>query len=331
MTATERVINLALLLGANARDARGVAVERIRREVYPSGQSDDAFERMFVRDKETLRAAGLIIEADAEGGNRLVAAGTFCAVPKLSAAERATLALSGFAQLDEPLFPLPFALRLALTKLSGLLDADAAPALRRLPVSSALGIRDTETAGRPEGGDDASLHLELLLRACQKALFARITYTNRAGISSQRLVAPYGLFLLSGRWYLVAHDETHGETRTFKLGRISTLTLIEERFEPPKDFSLAEWVCLPFEIGTKDAESVQTSIVIPADYRGSLESLTQGRGQVTPQEDGSLVWRVVYRDLDELVTFVLEKGLGFGEAREQDFAKEALERMVKAS
>ncbi|MCL2680230.1 MAG: WYL domain-containing protein [Coriobacteriia bacterium] len=326
MTATERIINLALLLGTQITNPEGVSTGQIRNEIYPEEQSDHAFEKMFTRDKEVLRLAGIIIQADSSGSTRLVAEGTFCDVLDLSPAERATLALVGFAQLDEPLFPLPFALRMALTKLSGLLDADSAPALRQLPVHSALGIRDTETS---DSEIDTSLYPELLLRAIQRKQIVAIDYTNLAGEKSCRNIAPQGMYLLSGRWYLVAEDSTSTQMRIFKVGRIRRLTLTDEHFEQAADFSLSDWISLPFEIGA--GELVQTSIIIPADHSTPLDRLTKGRGTVSQQTDGSFSWHIGYRDFAVLVTFVLENKLHFGEAQHLEYAQSALEAMAGAS
>jgi len=321
--------------------SRIVSTEQIRQEIYPTGQSNHAFEKMFARDKEVLQIAGLVIEVDSWGSNQLIIEDTFCDIPELSAAERATLALVGFAQLDEPLFPLPFALRLALTKLSRLIDEDSALALRSMPTGSSIGARDTETAN---SDTNTSLYLELLLHACKKSQSANIEYTNASGVKSKRTIEPYGMYLLSGRWYLVAHDQASGQIRTFKLGRISELTLGKDHFAPPDDFSPADWVSLPFEIavtgssGDQNGESnesnevptdyAQTTIVIPADYSTNVDSLTRGRGHLAPQNNGGYLWRIGYRNLNALITFVLENNLNFACPQHHAYMVSRLQTMV---
>ena len=340
MNATERIINLALLLGSNMHASRIVSTEQIRHEIYPRGQSDHAFEKMFARDKEILQLAGLVIQADSWGSNQLIIEDTFCDIPELSSAERATLALVGFAQLNEPLFPLPFALRLALTKLSRLIDEESALALRSMPASSSIGARDTETAN---SDTDTSLYLELLLHACKNAQLTDINYTNAAGTKSERTIAPYGMYLLSGCWYIVALDQKSNQTRTFKLGRISKLTLTEQHFEPPADFSSADWISLPFEIASRDCDTAndapaeassdytQTTIVIPASHPTNIDSLTKGRGHLAPQANGSYLWRIGYRNLNAFITFVLENNLHFACPQHHAYAVSTLEAMVSKS
>ena len=62
----ERLLNLAMYL---ARNPQGVTAEDCRDEVEgyagAAAQNDAAFKRMLERDKETLRASGLVIESRA--------------------------------------------------------------------------------------------------------------------------------------------------------------------------------------------------------------------------------------------------------------------------
>jgi predicted DNA-binding transcriptional regulator YafY len=53
-----------------------------------------------------------------------------------------------------------------------------------------------------------------------------------------RIVEPYGLVLKAGHWYLVA-GSTEG-LRTYRISRIVDLHVLDERFERPEGFDLAE-------------------------------------------------------------------------------------------
>jgi proteasome accessory factor B len=353
------VLNLALFLGARTQ---GVALDRIRQEVYPSGQSQAAFERMFSRDKDLLSQAGLRISSTSQGHYQLITtgpAGSFCDPLPLSNAERAAIALAGFALLQEPLFPLPFALRLALTKLSGLLDdkGDAAPVLKKLPASASLA--EPDASGYPQG-----MTPELVLRAITERRLIQFSYTNNRRITAKRQVAPYGLFLLSGRFYFVGLDKTSGEQRTFRLTRMKATQISEETFHPPSNFRTQDWICLPFEIAKipktskatatnsaqtcrsappkhkaqhkaqeaeKEGEYVQTSLIIPAERAAHTATLTRGRGKIAPRADGDLDWHIGYRDQDALLTFVLEENLRFGSgaARERAALRSALAALAQ--
>jgi len=66
VSATERIVNLALFL---ASAHRPVSATEISLSVagYPRDQNEAAFNRMFERDKDDLRAAGLVITIDRSG------------------------------------------------------------------------------------------------------------------------------------------------------------------------------------------------------------------------------------------------------------------------
>jgi predicted DNA-binding transcriptional regulator YafY len=53
-----------------------------------------------------------------------------------------------------------------------------------------------------------------------------------------RTVEPYGLVLKAGQWYLVAGDA--GRIRTYRISRMSGVTPLEQSFERPVGFDLAD-------------------------------------------------------------------------------------------
>ena len=59
----------------------------------------------------------------------------------------------------------------------------------------------------------------------------------------ERRLAPYGLVLKNGTWYLVAApaDQPAGGVRTYRVSNVLRLTSTEDRFERPPDFRLAEF------------------------------------------------------------------------------------------
>ncbi|MHB9004360.1 MAG: helix-turn-helix transcriptional regulator, partial [Coriobacteriia bacterium] len=122
---TERLVNLAFLLGAE----RGhVTAVRIRDEVAGYGdenQDEAAFKRMLERDKKELRAMGLVIESDAEGNYRLDQGATFASRISLEPGEAAALRAVGMALLDDPSFPFAHELRFALAKIASALREHA--------------------------------------------------------------------------------------------------------------------------------------------------------------------------------------------------------------
>ena len=56
-----------------------------------------------------------------------------------------------------------------------------------------------------------------------------------------RRLEPLGLVLKAGTWYLVARAAGGGTTRTYRVSRVMTATILEERFERPDGFDLGAY------------------------------------------------------------------------------------------
>ena len=59
---------------------------------------------------------------------------------------------------------------------------------------------------------------------------------------TQRIVEPYGVVGLQGRWYMVGFCRLRQALRLFRLDRIQTFAVLTEQFEPPKDFSMDKYI-----------------------------------------------------------------------------------------
>ena len=79
-------------------------------------------------------------------------------------------------------------------------------------------------------------HLPAIANAVWDRKRLRLRYESWKG-ERDRLVEPLGLVLKSGAWYLVGQVDR--SARTYRIGRILTLEVMEERFERPESFDLA--------------------------------------------------------------------------------------------
>ncbi|MEO8556203.1 MAG: WYL domain-containing protein [Actinomycetota bacterium] len=204
----ERLLNLVICL---LYTRMPLSKAKIRDAVpqYGNTASDEAFDRMFERDKDELRQLGvpLVTEPldaffDDEPGYRIDR--REYALPEISFAadELAVLGLASRAW--------------AQASLAG----PAAQALRKL---KAAGVER----------DDASLigleprvrTVEPAFENAKNAVLARIpvSFSYRAagsGEATTRHVQPWGIASWHGRWYLTAFDTDRGAPRVFRLGRI---------------------------------------------------------------------------------------------------------------
>ena len=301
--AVERLVNLAFYL-ASAREP--VSAERIRVEVagYSADQDPAAFLRMFERDKESLRDAGLTIVTDEDGTRYLLdASATYAAAVELSAQEAASVRAAGTALLDDPSFPFAADLRLALAKIASAIDTG--------DVASAACLADENPARQGES-------VALLSDASSRRKTAAFSYTNSLGATAPHEIAPYGLFLHDGRWYAVGRDTAKDEVRTYTVARMSDIEINPTKpkspdFERPSDFDVRTFVRLPFQYGPL-AQQFDAELRFASSAVWRADGLCGGQGVVDRDAAGA-TWRVSARSASRLARFAIENGPGISIAR----------------
>lgn len=207
----ERLVNLVICLLSTRQF---LTADRIRSAVpgYAPGEgsasAEDAFKRMFERDKTELRDLGVPLEvgrngwADTEDGYRIARRDYELPDIELAADEAAAVGLA--ARLWQSA-GLSQAAHGALQKLraAGIdVDSQAAPGIEP----------------RVEASDPA---FQPCLDAVRAARPVRFDYRRPHGDAPEaREVEPWGVVSWHGRWYLVGHDRVRRATRCFRLSRI---------------------------------------------------------------------------------------------------------------
>lgn len=211
----ERILNLLVALThARVRMTR----DEIRRTVTgyepaPAGateqetaRADAAFERMFERDKEALRALGvtLITVTDATHGDDIGyrVENDDSAIPELdlTPAERAVIGLAAGYWREATL------------------GATAAQAVTKVAATG----RIDEPAELPFAGVSRvlSVHLDTLVDAIDQRITVRFTYASASSGTTSRTVDPYRVVLSGTRQYMVGWDHDREAIRMFRLARI---------------------------------------------------------------------------------------------------------------
>jgi proteasome accessory factor B len=206
----ERLVNLVLCLLSTRQF---LTAERIRTAVpgYEpddgTARADDAFKRMFERDKSELRELGVPLETgrtsifDTEEGYRIARRDYELPAVSLEPDEAAAVGLA--ARLWQSA-ELADAARGALLKLrAGGVDVEPA---RTLDVEPRL--------------DAAEEALHPCLDAVQAGRAVRFAYRKPSGAQAQREVEPWGVVSWRGRWFLVGHDRGRDAARCFRLSRV---------------------------------------------------------------------------------------------------------------
>jgi len=287
---TERLLNLVICL---LHTRSYLTAERIRELVagYDEAPSDEAYKRMFERDKEDLRDLGIPLETgtnsafDDEPGYRI--ARRDYALPDVTF-EPAEAAAVGLA---------------ARMWSSASMSAAATRALRKL---EAAGV---EIAPLPEGlqpqVEASGSAFPVLAEAVHDG--KRVSFSYRGAGDAEpvkRTVEPWGVVWWHGRWYLVGLDTDKAATRVFRLSRI---------VGEPKTVGAAGAV-------TRPAGADLTSLVAAYDAASpaavALVQVRQGKGlglrrRAVTVKDGPPGWDVVevtFPDLERLAENVLPYG-----------------------
>ncbi len=209
----ERLMNLVIaLLSTHGY----LTADRIRANVigYAECPTDEAFSRMFERDKSELRDLGIPLETgrvssvDPAEGYR-IKRGAY-ALPDIDLTPDEAAAVAVATKLWES----PERIRAAQTAVLKLraagVDVDAADEVTISTGAGPTGLRGSEEV------------LERLLSAVDAHRVVQFQHRpTPVGAYTTRTVEPWGVVTARGRWYLVGHDRDRDATRVFRLSRIT--------------------------------------------------------------------------------------------------------------
>jgi predicted DNA-binding transcriptional regulator YafY len=216
-----RLLSLLLLLQSRGR----MTAQQLADELEVSV-------RTVYRDVEALGASGVPVYADRgpAGGYQLVD-GYRTRLTGLTTEEADSLFLAG---MPGPAAELGLGAVVAAAQLKVL--AALPPELR----SRAARIRERFHLDAPGWfrGNEGTPHVAAIAEAVWQQRRLRIRYVRWAQVEVERTVEPLGLVLKAGNWYLVARTDG---LRTYRVSRVLELTALDETFDRPEGFDLADY------------------------------------------------------------------------------------------
>lgn len=216
---TERLINLVICL-LSTRDY--LTAERIRRivpgydESEASNDPDEAFKRMFERDKAELRDLGVPLETGRsrtgdEDGYRIKERDYELPPIEFDAAEAAAVGLA--ARLWQ----------------SATLGQAASTATQKLHAAGVT-VEAPSTPGLVPVVDTADPNLDVLIEAARHSQVVSFDYQKPGTADAEtRVVEPWGVLSWHRRWYVVGFDRGRDEARSFRLSRIQGSVKIDKK------------------------------------------------------------------------------------------------------
>src|SRR5512146_2786089 len=220
---TERLLSIVVLLLSSRRY---LVPQEIRDAVIGYPEQEEAFRRMFERDKEELRELGIPLEAgtnnplDDEPGYRIRRQEYELPEIHLTADEAAVLGIAArvwrSAELSGAAIGAVLKLKAAALGPGGSgpgLGAPDADAASEDAVAAVPGIEPRLTTQEPAFGP--------LWEAVRDR--RPVTFAYRAAgrtDATRRLLEPWGVVNRRGHWYVAGHDRAREATRVFRLRRI---------------------------------------------------------------------------------------------------------------
>jgi proteasome accessory factor B len=201
---SERLLNLLIML---LMQRRYISKDRVRELLYPDS-SDEAFERMFERDKDDLRSLGVPIEVgqldayfDDEPGYRIRPDEALLPQIELTAEEAQVVGLATKVWEHARLAEATTGAVRKLTAAGVPVDAEA-----------------LDVVGPRLGADEPAF--DTFWEAARDRQVVEFEYQRPGQEPSKRRLEPWGVVRYSGRWYAVGHDQHRGEERVFRLSRV---------------------------------------------------------------------------------------------------------------
>jgi predicted DNA-binding transcriptional regulator YafY len=251
-----RLVSLLLLLQTRGQLTAGELADELEVSV-----------RTIHRDVEALSEAGVPIYAERgpHGGIRLVD-GYRTRLTGMTPEEAEALFLSG---LPGPAAELGLGTVVTAARLKVLA---ALPPELRTRASRLVERFHLDATGWFQAGEPVP-HLGVLSEAVWETHRVQIDYA-RGDQTVERTIAPLGLVLKAGVWYVVATADD--SLRTYRVGRVVGARPLDERFERPDRFDLAAFWAESSAAYERDVPRVEVTVRIPEDRLGWLRRAVGG-------------------------------------------------------
>lgn len=270
---------MALLAMLMAERGRSLSADDVRDAIpgYSQLGNEETFKRRFSADRAELEQVGLVVAVteQPDGSQTYHLPPERYYLPPITFTDTEVAALHACLQALDGRFPYAEPLRLALQQLALGRPAPTGPTAGALQVN----LRTNDYT--PQLADRIARCEESIARR-KRIVFGY--YSIGRDASARREVAPLGLVLTGGHWYLVGDDTAKGR-RTFRLSRMSetpTYATKRERndFERPADFDLSAYRDLvPWQLvpGGEDA-----TVWIADELAFWVERTVGARGHLDP-------------------------------------------------
>lgn len=135
----------------------------------------------------------------------------------------------------------------------------------------------------------------------------KMKYFSLSSGVSERIVQPYAIINYKGAFYFVGFCETRGRIIDFKISRIKDYSIINSKYEIPKDFSLKDYMKNSIGIYRGDPIRLKLRIEKPMSYIVSEKKWSDNQ-EIIWSEDESIIFNAEMAGKTEIISWILSMG-----------------------
>ena len=271
-------------------------------------QACEVSRRTIFRDLEILRQSGVPLSYD-DQQQRYRIPGTYYLPPTNFTPEEALALIVLCHELgDGSSLPFLGPARTAAVKLESSLPGRLRDQLR----NGADTVKIKPTPGNPLTGQEP-VYIKLL-EAISSRRSVRILYKSLTEWKDIRTrLDPYRLLFSRRSWYVIGRSSLHRSTRTFNLGRVLEVELLEESYQIPRGFSIDRYLRNAWHLIPEPGRDREVAVRFSKMVAQNVAEVTWHKTQrLTFNDDGTLDFRATVSGLNEISWWIL----GYGDQAE---------------
>ncbi len=291
---TERLLNLVYIIqkspGIQAKDLAAIF-----------GRTT----RTIQRDICNLRKLGFSIDSSTGAAGGFASRGSYNLKPLVfSGAEALAVFVASRVLLEQNGFPYINDLKSALGKISQVIREKDESFFQSLEPKTSIMVKQIKDY-YPWGNIFSQINQAII-----DQVTVEITYDSYSGHAiSARKVNPYHMLFREGCWYLIGYCHLRGEVRIFRIDRIKSLEVMDEKFQITEVFSLGDYFKNSWQMGKGESMTVKVCFNPPIS-RLIREKIWHHTQKIEEIEGDSLIFTVCIDGTWEIKKWILSWGSG---------------------
>ena len=263
--------------------------------------------RTIFRDLDVLRQAGVPLMLDEVQGSYRIPGTYFLPPTNFTAEEALAVMILCYEMGSNSRLPFLEAAHSAALKLESSLPNRIRDRLREATAAVQISMQP---------GSRLSGHTAIYQQLLSCIATRRAVHLDYDSFSDQKplqlKLSPYRLLFSRHSWYVIGRSALHREVRTFNVGRIRQLIVLNESYQIPRGFNLERYLGNAWHLIPDGPDQEVVVRFSPLVARNVAEVVWHKTQRVETREDGSLDFRVRVAGIREISWWIL----GYGDQAE---------------